>query len=502
MSENKNFFNEDTYDILHENFSLLGDDNNSQQPEESDVKNSGEIYFSAASAQEKPSADSDFDFDRYLPSDRKKPVHIPDETPAKSAPRKAVPAAAPKKANAASGTVKKADAASGAAPKKAAASSAAAVKKNPAPKKAVPAKSNGKSGAKKSAPVSFLLAALIIVFVLVASAVIRIPVMGCVSDILAIDRDSTEIRVILDENTKTGDVISMLGKKKLIYSSLFCKAVSGFLGYSSDDIFPSGTYYLSPDMGLEGMLKEIMSAGATEETITLTFPEGFTVDQIISRLSQNGVASENALYKALDDDSLYEEFDFLSGITNKEARYRALEGYLYPDTYEFYIDENPVSVFKRFLNNFNEKWQENFAADFEGCEHTMDEIITVASILEKEAKDAEQMPLIASIIYNRLNSSSFPHINCDSTQKYIEAQQKRLETEGTYLTYLKVYNTYQQTGLPVGAICNPGSAAIASALSPDNTDYYYFLHDKSGKIYTARTESEHYANQQFMENEE
>ena len=106
------------------------------------------------------------------------------------------------------------------------------------------------------------------------------------------------------------------------------------------------------------------------------------------------------------------------------------------------------------------------------------------------------MPAIASVIYNRLGSSSFPYINCDSTGKYIAAYEEELTAKGTYTDYLKAYDTYQKTGLPVGPICNPGKQAINAALAPDSTNYYYFLHDKDGKLYLASTQSEHDRNKQ------
>lgn len=470
MSEQRNNNSEDTYDVLHKNFSLLGDEPVAET-EEADVKNSGEIYFSAGPSQSASASQQKYDFERY--------ESHPKASAAGTSARPNGSAAAPVR--------------SGSSGQKPAAKKTASKSSG----KASGAK-KGSSSKKKNSSISLLLAGVIVIFVLIASVVIRIPVMGCVSDILAIDRDSTEIRVIIDYGTRTKEVINILGQKKLIYSTGFCKAVSKFLGYPSDEIFPAGTYYLSPDMGLEGMLKTILSAGATDETVKVTFPEGFTVDQIIAKLALSGVASENALYAALNDDSLFEEYEFFDGFTDRESRYHALEGYLYPDTYEFYVDENPISVFKRFLDNFNDKWTENFAADYDSSVYSIDDIITVASILEKEAKDAEQMPLIASILYNRLASSSFPWINCDSTKGYIEAQKDKLEAAGTYVFYLNQYDTYQQMGLPVGPICNPGSDAIAAALSPDATDYYYFLHDEEGKIYTARTEAEHIANQQYM----
>ena len=106
--------------------------------------------------------------------------------------------------------------------------------------------------------------------------------------------------------------------------------------------------------------------------------------------------------------------------------------------------------------------------------------------------------MIASIIYNRLESASFPFINCDSTSKYISAHEDELKEAGSYANLMMHYDTYQVNGLPVGPICNPGSDAIAAAISPDSTDYYYFLHDSEGRLYTARTVEEHQANQQYL----
>ena len=109
------------------------------------------------------------------------------------------------------------------------------------------------------------------------------------------------------------------------------------------------------------------------------------------------------------------------------------------------------------------------------------------------------MPVIASVLYNRLESSSFPFINCDSTAKYIENFKDSLEAQGKYADYMKVYDTYQKTGLPIGPICCPGADAVYAALHPENSDYYYFLHDGEGKIYLARTADEHQNNLQYLD---
>ena len=351
---------------------------------------------------------------------------------------------------------------------------------------------------RKSHLQSLLLVVVVVAFVFVASYMLKIPIMGCVNDLLAMDRDSNEIRVVVQDGMHVDDVIDLLADKGLLYSADFCKLAAKLLDYSNEDVYLEGTYQLSPDMGLEGMLKEIMASGLKQNTVMLTFPEGYTVDQIVAKLSENNVASATALYQVINGPEIREKYEFLQGIMDASDRYSVLEGYLYPDTYEFYIGEDPTSVIDKFLNNFQKRWTSEFddLATEQGM--TMDEIITLASILEKEAYDAQQMPLISSILYNRVRSSSFPFINCDSTTKYLEAIQPNVPTEEQFQLLTAGYDTYVKTGLPIGAICNPGADAIKAALHPDSTDFYYFLHDSDGKIYVARTAEEHEANQYYI----
>lgn len=353
-----------------------------------------------------------------------------------------------------------------------------------------------------------ILAVAIVIIVFVAAFLIRIPLMGCINDILAIDVSDTDFRVVLEKDMDAFEVIDELAEKNLINNPMFCKLFAKIMGLDvrtdlmgnkKTIVFSEGTYFLNSAMGVEGMLNEIRTNGIETNTVKVTFPEGFTVEQIFAKLDDSGVCSAESLYKVMESDEIFSKYEFLSTVTEKGLRYRVLEGYLYPDTYEFYIGEAPTSVIERFLNNFEAKWSDTYSAKANELGYTIDEIITLASILEKEAFDAEQMPIIASIIYNRLESSSFPFINCDSTAMYIDNYKATLEASGQYSEYMKVYDTYQKTGLPVGPICCPGADAIHSALYPDSTDYYYFLHDKDGKIYLASTANEHQNNLQYLE---
>lgn len=354
-----------------------------------------------------------------------------------------------------------------------------------------------------------LLIALVIVAISVLSAfLLKTTVMNCLNDILAINASTTEYRVVLEKDMEADEVIDILAEKNLITSKAFCllfaeirdlKVVTDNDGFKRTIIYPAGTYHLSSSMGLEGMLLEIRTSGVDSNTVKVTFPEGFNAVQIAKKLDESGVCSAQAFYEAMNDETLFERYEFLAGITDKQLRYRVLEGYLYPDTYEFYYGESASSVIERFLDNFENKWSEVYQSRADELGYTVDEILTVASILEKEAFDASQMPVIASVIYNRLDSSSFPYINCDSTGKYIENFKETLEAEGKYAEYMKVYDTYQQTGLPIGAICCPGADSIYAALYPESSDYYYFLHDSEGEIYLASTAAEHQENMKYLD---
>lgn len=452
---------EDAFDLLSKRFDSFG--HTTPEMPEDDVKNSGEIYFSANS-----------DNINRTPQVREQRYGGASSRPANAS--RSLGAGAQRASTSAR-------------------QGAASAKTGTARTAGTTGKKSTKKKKKKSRSNVAVAIGVVAVVVLLA-VIVRIPIMWCVNDILAINADSTHIRVVITDNMDVDDVINLLGKKKLVNSTGFCKIAAKFLKYDKKSdktkrVYPAGEYDLSSSMGLEGMLNEILSAGSEDSTVTLTFPEGYTVSQIAAKLSSNGVCSTAEFYAALSDQELLKGYDFLADITDKNLRYKLLEGYLYPDTYEFYIDETPRSVVKRFLDNFESKWNDMFAEKAKKSNYSIDEILTVASILEREAKNAEQMPVIASVIYNRLGSSSFPYINCDSTGKYIAAYQEELAAKGVYANYVKSYDTYQKTGLPVGPICNPGKQAINAAISPDSTSYYYFLHDKDGKLYLASTQSEH-----------
>ena len=290
-------------------------------------------------------------------------------------------------------------------------------------------------------------------------------------------------------------MLKILQQNDLIEHRHFCSLFAKMMQFK-DDNYLTGVYYVTASMGVEKMLTTFKQPTTTGETVTLTFPEGYTVDQIVQKLEKYEVCSAAALYQTMKDVDFSSEFSFVASMDNKESRYRLLEGYLYPDTYEFYIGESPSSVLRKFLNNFNKKWTDEYAAQAEKLGMSVDDVITLASIVQKEAYGAEQSPLVSSVLHNRLNKSGlYPSLQCDSTEEYINEYIKPNTQDAAQLSkFTNLYSSYKCAGLPVGSICNPGDDAIKAALYPEKTDYYFFAHDVNKKLYLARNDSERRSN--------
>ena len=339
--------------------------------------------------------------------------------------------------------------------------------------------------------------AIYLAVLLLISIFISIYTMSFINDILAFNRSDEVATITVGENATTAQVIKQLDKAGLIKHGSLCKI---FMGLTSslhspsgkEPVYLSGVYYLTPSMGLEKMLlscQEIQKA----ETVTVTIPEGFTIEQIAKKLEKAGVCMSDEFYNNIEKAN-FSTYKFIAEMPDKASRYHYLEGYLYPDTYEFFVGQNASSVINKLLENSEDKWTDAYETRANEMGLTMDDVLTLASIIQKEAGSSEQMPVIAKIFFNRLNSTGFPSLQSDATNFYVNTYIKPNVTSGEYDTYWARYSTYACKGLPVGPICNPGKDAIEAVLWPDETDAYYFCHDKSGKMYTAKTEAEHNAN--------
>lgn len=351
-----------------------------------------------------------------------------------------------------------------------------------------------KKTAKKAVDSAF---AVFCAAVLICTTVLSLIAISCINDVLAITRSDEDVVVTIPNDATTNEIIDILADEGLVKQKLFCKVfykfVTTFKNINkkkpvAEPVYLSGVYYVQKNLGLEGYLTEFTETQTTDETVTLIFPEGWTIYQMFDRLDKFGVCSKDKLIASLKGTTF--EYDFVSEIPNDSQRTLTLEGYFFPETYEFYEASDPNSVIRKFLSESEKRWTEEYQKQAEKLGYTRDEIIIIASIIQREAANTEQMALISSVIHNRLNHAvSWPTLGCDSTKNYITTY--IAPNDPTAVNYVLPYDTYSSQGLPPGPICNPGDDAIHAALFPDDTDYYYFRHDKYGKIYMAKTQYEH-----------
>lgn len=306
------------------------------------------------------------------------------------------------------------------------------------------------------------------------------------NDMFALVKSDQEITIAITDDDSLRDIADTLSDNGIIrYPSLFWTFAKMT---DMDDRIQSGTYTLSPSMDYRSILSAIRYRPNTRQVVTVTIPEGMTQDDIFELLEENGVCEAYLLraYAKYYDFS----YSFLKDLPYSDKR---LEGYLFPDTYDFYIDDSPVRVLKKFLSNFSRKWDVDLKSRAENINMSIRDITIIASMIEREAKYDEERPVIASVIHNRLRSSRFPHLQIDATVQYALPEWKEYLTEED-LKIDSPYNTYLCEGLPIGPICNPGLAAIRAVLYPEDTNYYYYVARKNGWHYFASTYDQHQEN--------
>ena len=327
--------------------------------------------------------------------------------------------------------------------------------------------------------------------VLAASVLLAVFAWKCADEVCAFTAEEETVTVTVPENATMSQVTDILMDKGLIHYrwlfSLYCM-ISG-----AEAKIDPGTYELNTIYDYHALINGMIATAENRATVEVTIPEGYEADDIFTLLEEKGVCTVDKLQVAAAN---YEfDYDFLKDLDYGD--YRRLEGYLFPDTYEFYMDDDPENVLAKFLRNFNNKiTDEMYAAltelntDLEAkmekagfteaeiadAQLTFHDIIIVASLVEKETYRSSESGLIASVIYNRLCSKTYPCLNIDATIQYVLPERKEILTNADKAV-ISPYNTYTNAGLPIGPISNPGITSIRAALYPMETSYYFYASD-------------------------
>jgi UPF0755 protein len=228
----------------------------------------------------------------------------------------------------------------------------------------------------------------------------------------------------------------------------------------------SGTYNLNMNYDYRMLVDSMTERGGKRATVDVTIPEGFTLSQIFERFEENRVCASDELWETAANN--YFDYDFLKDVPLGE-KYR-LEGFLFPDSYTFYIGDTPERAISKMLDNFGKKVTAEMRARAGELGYSLREILTIASMIEKEASAPSDRPLVASVIYNRLGSPEFPKLEIDATIYYaMEITGKMFSVDID-----NPYNTRVYPGLPPGPIANPGLDSIKAALTPADSEYYFY----------------------------
>lgn len=311
------------------------------------------------------------------------------------------------------------------------------------------------------------------------------------NDTLALVKDGKALTVELEAESTPAQVGQLLKEQGAIEYPWAFRLFSRLKHVES---YEEGSYTLDSSMDYNQMISALRRQDSDVAVVRVTIPEGYTLKDICALLVESNVVKEEAFWQVAN------HYDFahymLEEVPMVENR---LEGYLFPDTYDFYANNDNVNdeahavdVINKMLNNFVNKYTKAMRNLTEARGMTIADVVKVASLIEKEAKLSEERTTISGVIYNRLESSSFPYLQIDASILYVTGHKEALTAED--LTIDSPYNLYTHEGLPPTAICNPGVACMMAAIQPENHKYYYYVAKPDGGHLFAKNKDAHNRN--------
>lgn len=293
-----------------------------------------------------------------------------------------------------------------------------------------------------------------------------------------------DIYFSLDKDSTIEQIALELEKKSVIKSESYLRYYAKAAGFK--DNVKSGNYILKPQMKFNDVLTKLQSGKS--DFYSITVPEGYTLHQIASKLEKNNLAKKNSFIS-----SNLEDIDTEAFISGEKDVFYDLEGYLLPDTYYIPVNFTEEDIIKLMFNNFKSAFSEKDILRSRELGLSINEITTIASLIEKEAANDKERSIIAGVIYNRIKKGMALQI--DAAVIYANTKGEK-NLDKVYYNHLKVeskYNTYLYKGLPPGPIASPGRASIEAALYPENNEYLYYVAAEKGHVFS-KTYEEHVVN--------
>lgn len=276
---------------------------------------------------------------------------------------------------------------------------------------------------------------------------------------------SKEIEITIAQGASTKDIAEVLYENGIISSVTMFRLESRLNHF--DGTFKQGKYLVNAAMDSEEIMQLLQAGSAVNDDNKITIPEGYTTKQIAAYLEVKGIVKAQEFIDEANNGTF--EYDFLKDIPTRNNR---LEGYLFPDTYFLSEDATAHDIINKMLSRFDEIYNDGLKAEVKKSSYSLDQIITIASIIEAEIKVPQEREKAASVIYNRLDEK-MPLQMCSTVLYALDKRKEVLSYED--LEVESPYNTYGNAGLPIGPIANPGKAAIEAAVYPEDSNYLYFV---------------------------
>ena len=302
------------------------------------------------------------------------------------------------------------------------------------------------------------------------------------NDVLALVKPEHEVTLNVTEELSPRQMGKLLKENDLIrYPTYF----SLFASLKDVKSFDTGKYDLKATMDYGQIIDALNRVATYKETVRVTIPEGYSINQIAQHMEEMKVCSGKEFIETANTYPFKHEM--LKDVPMTENR---LEGYLFPETYEFYKNDKPVNVINKMLNTFVKRYSDEMINLTKDAGLTIAQVVNIASLIEREAKLPDEQTKISGVIHNRLNSEKYPFLNIDATILYVTGHKEALTAEDLKID--SPYNTYTHKGLPPTAICNPGLPAMLSAIQPQEHKYYFYVaNPKDGSHVFTKTLDEH-----------
>ena len=295
--------------------------------------------------------------------------------------------------------------------------------------------------------------------------------------------DPSDILVVIPSSSSVNTISNILYENKLIKNPLIFKIKVKTSNTAST--LKAGEYNLSTDMDLDTIISKLVKGGKDRNTVRFTIPEGYELEQMAEKLAKEGIVDKDRFIQLSSDKKNFEEeFSFLKQLEKGQS----LEGFLFPSTYEIFTGTKEEEIIGKMLHEFEKIYEKDLESKLSELKMTLNEAVTLASIVEREGKVDEERPLMSAVFLNRIEKGMMLQ-SCATVQYVLGERKEVLSNADTRID--SPYNTYINEGLPPGPIASPGEESLVAAVNPADVDYLFFVLTGNGTHTFTKTYEEH-----------